>query len=215
MLQASYDGGLNWNYDLLSNMPLRNDCVAAVNDSQYFVVNNDNKLLTTNDGGIKWRDTGIVLSPVSSYRGKVVSAREADNRNTIVTCSPGSSSGIFISLDKNSLIVNGQIKEIDVETIVRSDRTFLPARYVAEAFGYTVNWDEERQAVKIVRKYWKFFCRTGRGKRPGFFHGNPAGRRWTVEDAGGDTQVLLHGGNHGSLSGPGQVPERAGRAVSP
>ncbi|MCL6628634.1 MAG: hypothetical protein K6U00_03415 [Armatimonadetes bacterium] len=41
--------------------------------------------------------------------------------------------------------------------------------------------------------------------------------RTAVGDAGGDTQVLFHGGNQGPLSGPGQVPggERAGGAVSP
>ena len=39
-----------------------------------------------------------------------------------------------------------------LKLIVRNDRTYLPAKYVAEAFGYTVDWDEATKTVKISKK---------------------------------------------------------------
>ncbi|AEG14448.1 copper amine oxidase-like domain-containing protein [Desulfofundulus kuznetsovii DSM 6115] len=36
---------------------------------------------------------------------------------------------------------NGQVTNMDVSPLVRSGRTFLPARWVAEALGYQVDWD--------------------------------------------------------------------------
>lgn len=36
---------------------------------------------------------------------------------------------------------NGQVTNMDVSPLVRSGRTFLPARWVAEALGYQVEWD--------------------------------------------------------------------------
>lgn len=36
----------------------------------------------------------------------------------------------------------GQIREID-------DRTFVPIRFLAEAIGYTVGWDEASQTVSL------------------------------------------------------------------
>ena len=47
------------------------------------------------------------------------------------------------------LYVNGQPKQMDVAPLVRGGRTYLPARWVAEAFGYEVKWDEKTQAVLV------------------------------------------------------------------
>ena len=40
-------------------------------------------------------------------------------------------------------------KTMDTAPVIVSDRTYLPARYVAEFFGYTVNWDGKTQTVII------------------------------------------------------------------
>jgi hypothetical protein len=36
-----------------------------------------------------------------------------------------------------------------VAPLVRNGRTYLPARYVAEAFGRAVTWDQASQTVTI------------------------------------------------------------------
>ncbi|WP_027718107.1 stalk domain-containing protein [Desulfovirgula thermocuniculi] len=49
------------------------------------------------------------------------------------------------------IYVNGQPREMDVAPLVRRGRTYLPARYVAEALGYKVGWDPVTQAVSVMR----------------------------------------------------------------
>ncbi|MGO0123015.1 copper amine oxidase N-terminal domain-containing protein [Desulfothermobacter acidiphilus] len=39
----------------------------------------------------------------------------------------------------------------DVAPVIRQERTFLPARFVAEAFGFTVSWDHGTQTVRVFR----------------------------------------------------------------
>jgi hypothetical protein len=39
--------------------------------------------------------------------------------------------------------------EMDVAPVLRSGRVFLPARYVAEAFDYSVVWDEKERVVYV------------------------------------------------------------------
>lgn len=48
------------------------------------------------------------------------------------------------------IYVNDEPQEIDVAPLIRDGRTYLPARYVAEAFGYRVQWDGEKRAVVIT-----------------------------------------------------------------
>jgi hypothetical protein len=38
---------------------------------------------------------------------------------------------------------------MDVAPMIRDGRTYLPARYVAEAFGCTVTWDPVGRTVTI------------------------------------------------------------------
>jgi hypothetical protein len=44
--------------------------------------------------------------------------------------------------------VNGQSTRMDVSPEITNDRTFLPARWVAEALGAEVEWDDiTKQAI--------------------------------------------------------------------
>jgi hypothetical protein len=54
---------------------------------------------------------------------------------------------ISLTIDQASITVNGQAKAIDVAPLIESDRTFLPAQFVAEALGYTVEWDDSNKIV--------------------------------------------------------------------
>lgn len=63
------------------------------------------------------------------------------------------SNGVTVTLavGGNILYVNDQPLPMDVEPLLAPPgRTFLPARYVAEAFGYKVQWDEQEQSVIIT-----------------------------------------------------------------
>ncbi|QSZ26719.1 leucine-rich repeat domain-containing protein [Aceticella autotrophica] len=45
--------------------------------------------------------------------------------------------------------VNNQPKQMDVVPIIANNRAYLPARFVAEAFGYKVSWDDASQEVLV------------------------------------------------------------------
>lgn len=56
---------------------------------------------------------------------------------------------VQMKVGSRTLYVNGQAKQMDVAPLVRNGRTYLPARWVAEAFGYVVGWDEKARAVTV------------------------------------------------------------------
>lgn len=45
--------------------------------------------------------------------------------------------------------------EMDVEPYIKDGRTMLPIRYVAEALGFKVEWDEARRTVVLTDKEYK------------------------------------------------------------
>ena len=53
--------------------------------------------------------------------------------------------------NKNMVIEGDMVQEMEVEPEIQAGYTFLPARYVAEAFGYTVGWDDASHTVTITR----------------------------------------------------------------
>lgn len=80
-------------------------------------------------------ESGIVWSPSA----KTVSLRKD---NVLVE----------MAVDGNVLYVNNQGQQMDVSPVVRDGRTYLPARFVAEAFGYEVSWDPATATVLVQSK---------------------------------------------------------------
>ncbi|MCR8641300.1 Ig-like domain-containing protein [Paenibacillus sp. N1-5-1-14] len=58
---------------------------------------------------------------------------------------------IELTLNNSNATVNGTSTENDVAAMVVSDRTFVPLRFIAEAFGAKVEWNEEAQQVTIAQ----------------------------------------------------------------
>lgn len=63
-----------------------------------------------------------------------------------------SSNTIVLTIDEHDALVYGTTKTNDVAPKVVNDRTMLPARFVAENLGATVEWDGEKQLVTITGK---------------------------------------------------------------
>jgi hypothetical protein len=57
---------------------------------------------------------------------------------------------VQLFIGKPVIIVNGERRSIDVAPSIVQGRTFLPARYVAEAFGCAVGWDPGERTVSIT-----------------------------------------------------------------
>lgn len=58
---------------------------------------------------------------------------------------------VCVTIDSPVITVNGQVREMDTQAVIKEGRTYIPARAVLEAFGYTLQWHEDSQAVYIAR----------------------------------------------------------------
>jgi len=54
---------------------------------------------------------------------------------------------VELSVGKKQIKSDGQAKAMDVAPLLKEGRTYLPARFVAEALGYQVAWDGNNNAV--------------------------------------------------------------------
>lgn len=57
---------------------------------------------------------------------------------------------IVMTVDSTTAYVNGEAVEMDVAPYITNGRTLIPARYVGEFFGQTVEWDGEKRQVKVT-----------------------------------------------------------------
>lgn len=83
------------------------------------------------------------------YLGEVLGAEVVwDATARTVTLTKGDTVVVF-TVGSTSYTVNGEAKTADVAPEIVNDRTMLPARFVAEAFGATVGWDGASGTVLI------------------------------------------------------------------
>jgi plastocyanin len=71
-----------------------------------------------------------------------------NNASMEVTLVKGSTT-LIMKIGSNILNINGVTSNMDVSPTIRNSRTLLPARYVANAFGYAVQWDDSIKSVII------------------------------------------------------------------
>ncbi|MBC7325586.1 MAG: copper amine oxidase [Moorella sp. (in: Bacteria)] len=71
-----------------------------------------------------------------------------DEKTRTVTLSKD---GVTVTLviGEDTGFINGRARSLGVAPLLREGRTYLPARFVAEAFGYQVDWEAASQAVSI------------------------------------------------------------------
>lgn len=70
----------------------------------------------------------------------VYAVREKNDDTSLVT----------LQIDHDKAFVNSEEKTLDVTATIKNDRTFVPLRFVVEALGEKVEWNQERYAVIIT-----------------------------------------------------------------
>ena len=61
----------------------------------------------------------------------------------------GDKTAVF-TIGSKQYTVNGNVQQMDTEAQIAGNRTVFPIRFVAEAIGLTVSWDEKTRTVGIM-----------------------------------------------------------------
>ena len=56
---------------------------------------------------------------------------------------------IDLTIDSTTAYLNGDAQTLDTTPVIINDRTMLPIRFIAEGFGFDVEWDQSTQTVTI------------------------------------------------------------------
>jgi len=101
-------------------------------------INNDNRIL------VPLRAIAEALNLDVTWDDTTKSATFEDKASTKKTVfSIGENKYIFVERETSKGV------EIDTAAVISNDRIYAPARYLAEAFGYSVVWDENNSIVSI------------------------------------------------------------------
>lgn len=109
-----------------------------------------------------------------------VSPTDISYSNGIVYIAKGSVN-LQLKVGSSLLVINNQVINMDVPVEMTKGRTFLPARWIAEALGYKVSWDEATQTITVSPRTYSLselifriqpavvHIKTQRGEGTGFF----------------------------------------------
>lgn len=89
--------------------------------------------------------TMVPLRKIFEAMGAVV---DWDDNTQTVTATKGNER-VIATINSKNVYISGETKTLDVPPMVINDRTLVPVRFVAEAFGANVDWDEITQTVVI------------------------------------------------------------------
>jgi len=105
-------------------------------------INSDNRTL------VPLRTIAEALDLEVTWDDATKSATFADKAGTKKT--------VFTIGENKYTVVEGETsKEVEMDTaaVITNDRTYAPARYLAEAYGYNVSWDSNDSIVSITPSY--------------------------------------------------------------
>lgn len=71
----------------------------------------------------------------------------AENKQTELKYSD---TDIVLTIDSQTALLNGTDTEIDAAPVIINARTFLPIRFIAESFGFNVDWNSENKTITIL-----------------------------------------------------------------
>ena len=58
---------------------------------------------------------------------------------------------LVLNIGKKEYVIDGEAKQMDTTATLKEGRTFVPARYIAEAFGADIKWDGAARTVYVSK----------------------------------------------------------------
>lgn len=96
-------------------------------------------------------ENGRILVPVRAIFESMGADLEYDSNSRTVIAIKGDTE-VILTIDDPTPVINGQVVPIDQPGIIVNGRILAPLRFVAEAFGGTVEWDGSRNTAMITQK---------------------------------------------------------------
>ena len=93
---------------------------------------------------------GRTLLPVRTVVEAMGGAVDWDGVTQTVTLDCGDDE-IILVINETSAYLNGELQALDTATAIINDRTMLPIRFIAESFGYNVEWNGDDETVTITK----------------------------------------------------------------
>ena len=123
------------------------DLVSTVHFSSHDVI------VRINGEGVEFSQRPMVyknrtLVPLRAIFEALGATVEWDDATKTVTSKKGDSQ-ISLQINSDKMTVDGTEKTLDAPALLYNSTTLVPARAVAEAFGYTVEWNENARIVEI------------------------------------------------------------------
>lgn len=94
---------------------------------------------------------GRTMVPVRAIFEAVGANIDFDAETKTITAKKGDAT-VNMTVGTKVATVNNKEVQLDAPAVIVNGRTLAPARFVAETFGYTVQWDAENKIVKINGK---------------------------------------------------------------
>lgn len=133
---------------------VKGNAVVEVNDvnelKDYFGNDIDDNNWVNIEGkkAFRLKEDGTMIWPQSKTAAEAVNAK-------VVTPAPGDQTGTAVfKIGEKTYTVNGQEVEMDVAPVAEAGRTYLPARFVANAMGVpdaNITWDQNSQTVTVLK----------------------------------------------------------------
>lgn len=98
--------------------------------------------------------TMVPIRVISENLGKIVTWNNDDKKVTIKDEKGNEFSLVINEKFMENVSSNSNLKiELDAPAVIKDDRTFVPIRAIAEAFGERVDWDNDKRVVVIGEAY--------------------------------------------------------------
>lgn len=126
------------------------DTISLWIDRPVMVIDNERRDIDNNGTApiVKNDRTLIPVRAITEAMGGNVLWEEESQTVTLTNAA----NTIVLVIGSTTAYLNNEAKTLDTAPIVINDRTMLPIRFIAEAFGYVVDWDKKEQHITITNQ---------------------------------------------------------------
>lgn len=116
----------------------------------------DNNTMTVGENEVQLDTAPVIINgrtliPVRGMSEAMGADVDWDNTDKTVTITK-ENVAIKLTIDSTTAYLNNEEKTLDTAPVILNGRTMLPARFIAESFGYDVTWDNDNKTILVTYK---------------------------------------------------------------